>query len=29
MSIPRVGETVWLSVLGDHTCCYVNEELVE
>jgi glycerol transport system ATP-binding protein len=27
-TIPRVGETVWLSVVGEHTCYYVNEELV-
>jgi len=26
--IPRVGETVWLSIVGPHTCCYKNEELV-
>ena len=27
-AIPRVGESVWLSVVGEHTCWYVNEELV-
>jgi glycerol transport system ATP-binding protein len=27
-TIPRVGETVWLSVVGAHTCYYVNEELI-
>ena len=27
-SIPRVGEAVWLSVVGVHTCYYVNEELI-
>ena len=27
-AIPRVGETVWLSVVGEHTCYYVNEELI-
>ena len=27
--IPRVGETVWLSVIGAHTCYYRNEELIE
>jgi glycerol transport system ATP-binding protein len=27
-SIPQVGETVWLSVVGEHTCYYVNEELI-
>ena len=27
-SIPHVGETVWLSVVGAHTCYYVNEELI-
>jgi glycerol transport system ATP-binding protein len=27
--IPRVGETVWLSVVGAHTCYYRNEELIE
>jgi len=25
---PKVGETVWLRVLGEHTCFYKNEELV-
>ena len=27
--VPRVGETVWLAIVGEHTCFYVNEELVE
>ena len=27
-AIPRVGESVWLSVVGEHTCYYVNEELI-
>ena len=27
-TIPRVGESVWLSVVGEHTCYYVNEELI-
>jgi glycerol transport system ATP-binding protein len=27
-AIPRVGEHVWLSVVGPHTCYYKNEELV-
>ncbi len=27
-AIPRVGEAVWLSIVGDHTCYYVNEELI-
>ena len=26
--IPKVGDAVWLSVIGTHTCYYVNEELV-
>jgi glycerol transport system ATP-binding protein len=26
--IPRVGERVWLSIVGEHTCYYKNEELV-
>lgn len=25
---PRAGDTVWLRVLGEHTCVYRNEELV-
>jgi len=28
-AIPRVGETVWLGVVGAHTCYYRNEELIE
>ncbi|MBS0293783.1 MAG: ABC transporter ATP-binding protein [Proteobacteria bacterium] len=27
-SLPAVGETVWLQVLGTHTCFYQNEELL-
>ncbi len=27
-SVPRVGDTVWLSIIGEHTCYYVNQELV-
>jgi len=27
-AIPRVGESVWLRVVGEHTCYYVNEELI-
>ena len=27
-AIPRVGEALWLSVVGEHTCYYVNEELI-
>ncbi len=27
-AVPRVGETVWLSVVGEHTCYYVDEELI-
>ena len=27
-AIPRVGDSVWLSVVGPHTCYYKNEELV-
>jgi glycerol transport system ATP-binding protein len=27
-AIPKVGDAVWLSVIGTHTCYYVNEELV-
>jgi glycerol transport system ATP-binding protein len=26
--IPRVGEQVWLAIVGDHTCYYKDEELV-
>jgi len=26
--LPAVGETVWLQVLGEHTCFYQNEELL-
>ena len=27
-TIPRVGDGVWLSIVGPHTCYYKNEELV-
>ncbi|WP_425259135.1 ABC transporter ATP-binding protein [Rubrivivax sp. RP6-9] len=27
-AIPRVGDAVWLTVVGPHTCYYKNEELV-
>ena len=27
-TVPQVGDSVWLSVIGEHTCYYVNEELV-
>jgi glycerol transport system ATP-binding protein len=26
--IPKVGETVWLAIAGEHTCYYSNEELI-
>ena len=26
--IPRVGEKVWWSIVGEHTCYYNNEELI-
>ncbi len=26
--IPNVGDTVWLAIVGSHTCYYQNEELV-
>ena len=26
--IPRVGDTAWLSVVGEHSCYYVDEELI-
>ena len=26
--MPQVGEAVWLSVLGPHTCFYKNDELI-
>jgi glycerol transport system ATP-binding protein len=28
-AVPAAGQTVWLSVLGPHTCFYVDEVLVE
>jgi glycerol transport system ATP-binding protein len=27
-AIPRIGETVWLSIVGEHTCYYVDERLI-
>jgi glycerol transport system ATP-binding protein len=27
-ALPKVGETVWFEIVGEHTCYYVNEELV-
>jgi glycerol transport system ATP-binding protein len=27
-AIPQVGESVWLAIVGSHTCYYKNEELV-
>ena len=27
-AIPRVGDSVWLRIVGEHTCYYKNEELV-
>ena len=27
-AVPRVGDTLWLSVVGPHTCYYKNEELI-
>ncbi len=27
-AIPKVGEAVWLAIVGSHTCYYKNEELV-
>jgi glycerol transport system ATP-binding protein len=27
-AIPQVGQEVWLQVVGEHTCYYVNEELI-
>lgn len=27
-AIPKVGDTVWLSVMGTHTCFYKDEELI-
>ena len=26
--LPAVGDSVWLQVLGEHTCFYQNEELL-
>jgi len=28
-AIPQLGEQVWLGIVGEHTCYYRNEELVE
>lgn len=25
---PKTGDTVWMSVMGEHTCFYLNEEIV-
>ena len=27
-AIPKVGDAVWLSIVGSHTCFYKNEELI-
>jgi glycerol transport system ATP-binding protein len=27
-AMPQVGEAVWLGIAGEHTCWYVDEELV-
>ena len=27
-ALPKVGETVWFEIVGEHTCYYLNEELV-
>jgi glycerol transport system ATP-binding protein len=27
-AIPRVGDSVWFSIVGEHTCFYQNEELI-
>ena len=27
-NIPKVGDVVWLNVIGTHTCFYRNEELI-
>jgi glycerol transport system ATP-binding protein len=27
-AIPRVGQSVWLGIVGPHTCYYLNEELI-
>ena len=29
LPIPTVGEAVWLSIVGTHTCYYRNEELIQ
>ena len=28
-SIPKVGDSVWLQLVGEHTCFYKDEELIE
>ena len=28
-AIPKVGETVWLALIGPHTCFYADERLIE
>jgi glycerol transport system ATP-binding protein len=27
-NIPQAGDTVWLGIVGRHTCFYRNEELI-
>ena len=27
-AIPKVGDAVWLAIVGSHTCYYRNEELI-
>jgi glycerol transport system ATP-binding protein len=27
-TVPQVGQSVWLQVVGEHTCYYLNEELI-
>ena len=29
VQLPAEGEEVWLQVLGEHTCFYKNEEIVQ
>ena len=29
LSIPKVGDSVWLQLVGEHTCFYKDEELIE
>jgi glycerol transport system ATP-binding protein len=28
VALPAVGDSIWLQVLGEHTCFYQNEELL-